>query len=182
MARRESRKRESETVTEEQNRQNAIGLLEREWQTVDTWLRSLDERQLDKPVFSEGPGWRVRDMVTHMASVQESCGRVAEKVAKEGVEPTTNWRAFLGIEKTNDELNAETFETWRERPMAERWDRWLRAHARMMDAVQALRPDQLLQAEDGEEGMKRHFALLGVIHLRIHREHIEAALKPTPSP
>lgn len=105
-----------------------------------------------------------------------------EKVATEGVEPTTNRRVFLGIEKTTDELNAETFATWRERPMAERWDRWLQAHSRMMDAIQALRPDQLLQTKGGELGMKRHFALLGVIHLRIHREHIEAALKKTSSP
>lgn len=168
-------------MTEEQDKQTAIGLLEREWQAVDTWLRSLNERQLDAPVFSEG-GWCVRDMIPHLASVQESCARVAEKVATDGVEPTTNWRAVLGIEKTNDELNAETFATWRERPMAERWDRWRQAHSRMMDAIHALRPDQLLQAEGGELGMKRHFALLGVVHLRIHREHIEAALKKTPEP
>jgi len=181
MARRESRKRESETVTEEQDKQTAIRLLEREWQALDIWLRSLDERQLDALVFGEGPGWRVRDVVTHLASLQELAGRVAEKVAKEGVQPTTNSREFLGIEKTADELNAETFATWRERPMAERWDRWLQAHSRMMDAFRALRPDQLLQAEGGKEGMKPHFAVLGVIHLRVHREHIEAALK-TPSP
>ena len=180
MARRESRKRESETVTEEQDKQAAIRLLEREWQALDVWLRSLDERQLDALVFGEGPGWRVRDMVTHLASLQELAGRVAEKVAKEGVQPTTNSRQFLGIEKTADELNAETFETWRERPMTDRWDRWLRAHSRMMDAFRALRPDQLVQAEGGMEGMKRYFAVAGIVHLRMHREHIEAALKETP--
>lgn len=114
-------------MTEEQDKQTAIALVEREWQTLDTWLRSLDERQLDALVFGEGPGWRVRDMVTHLASLQELAGRVAEKVAKMGVQPTTNWREFLGIEQTTDELNAATFATWRERPMAERWDRWLQA-------------------------------------------------------
>ena len=157
-----------------------IALCEREWDALDTWLRSLDERQLDALVFGEGPGWRVRDMVTHLASVQELAGRVAEKVAKEGVQPTTNSREFLGIEQTSDELNAETFAMWRERPMAERWDRWVQAHSRMMDAFRMLRPDQLLQAEGGKEGMKPHFALLGLIHLRIHREHIEAALVGDP--
>ena len=167
-------------MTDGQDTQAAIGLLEREWHALDTWLRSLDAGQLEKPVFGEGPGWRVRDMPTHMAWWQELAGRVAEKVAKEGGAPTTSSRAFLGIEKTADELNAETFETWRERPMADRWDRWLRAHSRMMDAFRSLRPDQLLQAEGGMEGMKLHFAVPGIIHLRMHREHIEAALKESP--
>ena len=38
----------------------------------------------------------------------------------------------------------------------------------------------VVQAEGGVEGMKRYFAVPGVIHLRIHRENIEAALKETP--
>jgi len=170
-------------VTEEQDKQTAIGLLEREWHALDTWLRSLDERQLDALVFGEGPGWRVRDMITHMAWWQDLAARVAEKIAKDGGAPTTSSRAFLGIEKTADELNAETFGTWRTRPMADRWDRWLRAHSRMMDAFRAVRPDQLVQpegAEGGLEGMRLHFAVPGLIHLRMHREHIEAALKETP--
>ena len=47
------------------------------------------------------------------------------------------------------------------------------------NAIGALRPDQLLQAEGGMEGLKRYFAVPGLIHLRIHRENIEAALKET---
>ena len=42
-------------------RQRAIGVLEREWHDMDTWLRSLSESDLDRPVFGEGPGWCVRD-------------------------------------------------------------------------------------------------------------------------
>ena len=167
-------------MSDEQEKQKAIGLLEREWHALDTWLRSLDQRQLDRPVFGEGPGWKVRDILPHIAWWQELAARVAEKITKEGGAPTTSSRAFLGIEKTADELNAETFETWRERPMADRWDRWLRAHSRMMDAFRALTPDQLVQSEGGMEGMKLHFAVPGLVHLRMHREHIEAALKETP--
>ena len=167
-------------MTDEQDKQQAIGLLEREWHALDTWLRSLDERQLDRTVFGEGPGWRVRDMVTHLAWWQELAARVAEKIAREGGAPEKSSRQFLGIEKTTDELNAETFETWRARPMTERWDRWLAAHSRMMKAFRALRPDQFVQADGGMEGMKLHFAVPGVIHLRMHRENIEAALKETP--
>jgi hypothetical protein len=170
-------------VTGDEEKQQAIGLLEREWHALDTWLRSLDDRRLDRPVFSEGPGWRVRDMPTHMAWWQELAGRVAEKIAKEGGAPDDRGsRPFVGIETPLDELNSQTFETWRARPMADRWDRWLAAHSRMMDAFQALSPDQLLQAEGGMEGLRRYFAVPGLIHLRMHRENIEAALKETDTP
>jgi hypothetical protein len=167
-------------VTTDDEKMKAIGLLEREWHALDVWLRSLDDRQLDRPMFGEAPGWRVRDMVTHMAWWQELAGRVAEKVVTEGGAPDERGsRPFLGIETPLDELNATTFETWRERPMAARWDRWLAAHSRMMDAFRALAPDQLLQTEGGMEGLKRYFAVPGLIHLRMHRENIEAALKET---
>lgn len=170
-------------MTADDDKTKAIGLLEREWHAFDAWLRSLGERQLDRPVFGEGPGWRVRDMITHMAWWQELAARVAEKIATEGGAPDERGsRPFLGIETPLDELNAETFETWRRRPMADRWDRWLAAHSRMMDAFRALPPDQLLQAEGGMEGLKRYFAVPGLIHLRLHRENIEAALKETDTP
>jgi hypothetical protein len=161
----------------------AIGMLEREWQGLDTLLRSLDERQLDRPVFGEAPGWVVRDMVTHMAWWQELAARVAEKVTAEGIAPDERGsRPFLGIDTPLDELNDETYRTWRARPMAERFERWRAAHRRMIDAFDALAPDQLLQADGGMEGLKRYFAVPGVIHLRMHRENIETALKETQQP
>jgi hypothetical protein len=164
----------------EQEKLSAIGLLEREWHAMDTWLRSLSERDLDRPVFGEGPGWKVRDMITHIAWWQELAARVAEKIATEGGAPDDRGsRPFLGIETPLNDLNDETYRAWRERPMADRWDRWLRAHSRMIDAFRALEPDQLLQQEGGVDGMKRYFAVPGVVHLRIHRENIEAALKET---
>jgi len=167
-------------VSTEAEKRTAIGLLEREWHALDEWLRSLSESQLDRPAFGEGPGWRVRDFITHIAWWQELAARVAEKIAKEGGAPDDRGsRPFLGIDTPLDELNATTFETWRAAPMAARWDRWLAAHSRMMDAFAALQPDQLLQSEGGVEGMKRYFAVPGLIHLRLHRENIEAALKET---
>jgi len=170
-------------VSGEDEQTKAIGLLEREWHALDTWLRSLDDGQLDRPMFGEAPGWRVRDMPTHMAWWQELAGRVAEKITNEGGAPDERGsRPFLGIDTPLDELNAATYDAWRERPMADRWDRWLAAHSRMIDAFRALEPDQLLQAEGGMEGMKRYFAVPGLIHLRMHRENIEAAVKETSDP
>ena len=157
----------------------AIGALEREWHDLDEWLRSLDDRDLDRPVFGEGPGWRVRDMIPHLAWWQELAGRVAEKIAREGGAPDQRGsRAFVGIALSTDEQNAATHEAWRQRPMADRWKRWLEAHSRMMAAVRALRADQLLGG-DGPEGLQLHFAVPGVIHLQRHRHDIEEALKET---
>lgn len=167
-------------MSTEQEKTTAIDALDREWRALDLWLRSLDGRQLDRPVFGERPGWRVRDMITHMAWWQELAGRVAQKIAREGGAPDERGsRPFLGIETPLDELNATTFETWDERPMAARWDRWDTAHVGMIGAFRSLTPDQLLQAEGGMEGLKRYFAVPALVHLRIHREHIEAALKET---
>lgn len=165
-------------MTEDASR-SAIGLLEREWHDLDTWLRSLSESELDRPVFGEGPGWRVRDMIPHIAWWQELAARVAEKIATEGGAPDQGGsRAFVGITTTPDEQNAATYESWRDRPMADRWKRWLDAHSRMMDALRRLRPEQLLRA-DGPEGMQPYVAVPGLVHLRIHRADIEAALKET---
>jgi len=174
-------------VNDEERKRAAIGLLEHEWHALDERLRSLGAAELDRPVFAEGPGWRVRDLPTHLAWWQELAARVAEKIAAEGGAPDERGsRTFLGIDAPPDALNAQTYETWRERPMAERWDRWLSAHSRMIDAFRVLRPDQLLEPEGtGDtpmEGLKRYFAVAGLIHLRMHREHIEAALKETSTP
>jgi hypothetical protein len=169
-------------VTEEQDKQAMIGLMEREWHSFDALLRSFDDRQLDQPVFGEGPGWRVRDLLTHIAWWQDLAAQAAEKMVQEGGAPTLSARRYLGIERSADDLNREAFEAWKDRPMAERWDRWLGAHSRMMDAIRALTPDQLLQAEGGMEGMRLAFGMPGLVHLRRHREHLEAALKETPKP
>ncbi len=167
-------------MSAEDDKTKVIGVLEREWHALDTLMRTLTDAQLDRPIFSEGPGWRVRDMPPHMAWWQELAARVAEKITAEGGAPDDRGsRPFLGIETPFDELNATTFAEWRERPMAERFDRWLAAHSRMIDAFRALSPDQLLQAEGGMDGMKRYFAMPALVHLRMHRENIESAVKET---
>ena len=170
-------------MSDELEKQKGIGLLEREWHAMDRWLRSLSGRDLDRQVFGEGPGWKVRDMITHIAWWQELAARVAEKITAEGGAPDDRGsRPFLGIDTPLNDLNDESYKAWRDRPMADRWDRWLQAHSRMMEAFRALRPDQFVQGEGGIDGMKRYFATPGVVHLRIHRENIEAALKETDTP
>ena len=163
----------------EEAKQKTIALLDREWNDLDAWLRSLSESDLDRRVFGEDPGWRVRDMIPHFAWWQELAARVAEKIATEGGAPDERGsRPFVGITTTLEEQNAETYKAWRDRPLADRWKRWLEAHTRMMAALRKLRPEQLLKA-DGPEGMQPYFAMPGLIHLRLHRADIEASLKET---
>ena len=167
-------------MSADDDKTKVLGVLDREWQALDTLLRKLSDAQLDRPMFSEGPGWRVRDMPTHMAWWQELAARVAEKVKAEGTAPDDKGsRPYLGISTSPDELNAATFAEWRERPMIDRFDRWFAAHRRMMEAFRALSPDQLLQADGGIEGLKRYFAVPALVHLRMHREHVEEAVKET---
>ena len=170
-------------MTAEDDKTKAIALLDREWQDLDSLLRRLNDAQLDKPIFSEGPGWRVRDMPTHMAWWQELAARVAEKIKTEGGAPDDRGsRPFLGIDTPLDELNNATFAEWRDRPMSARFDRWFAAHRRMIAAFRALAPDQLLQAYGGVDGLKRYFAVPALVHLRMHRENIESAVKETQEP
>ena len=120
-------------------------------------------------------------MIPHIAWWQGLAGRVAQKIAAEGGAPDQRGsRAFVGITLSGDEQNAETYQTWRDRPMSDRWAFWLEAHSRMMDALRLLRPQQLLRA-DGLEGMHLYIAVPGLVHLRNHRGDIEAALKETPT-
>ena len=112
-------------MSADDDKRTVIGLLEREWHSLDVWLRSLDDRQLDRPMFGEAPGWRVRDMVTHMAWWQELAGRVAEKIANEGGAPDDRGsRPFLGIEPTGKQVTINTIDIWRVEgdKLAEHWD------------------------------------------------------------
>ena len=162
-------------------KQAAVGLLEREYQDLERLLRSVTPEQLERPVFTgEGPGWRVRDLIAHFAFWQSISARVAEKIAAEGVTPEEENRAlsFIGITPGADARNDENFQEWRERPIADALRHLLACHTRLMDAIHALPPERVVKS-DAPEDWYRYFWMPGVRHLRIHREHIEAALKET---
>lgn len=163
-------------------KQQAIGLFEREWHSFDPWIRGLTGDQLDRPVFGEGVGWRVRDMITHIAWWQDMAGQAARKMASEGTVPGEGGiRGYVGLPAIPvAEQNALTDEEWRAVPIEARWERWHHAHSAMLDALRELRAEQLLDPE-GPDGIRRWFAMPGFVHLRLHREHIEAALKESPT-
>lgn len=169
-------------MTTEAAKLAAIGLLEREYQTIETLLRSLSDEQLGRRVFTgEGQGWRVRDLIPHFASWQTLSARVAEKIAQ-GVVPDAEQRilAFLGIAAGVDAANDESFREWRERPVAEGLAHLRACHVRLMGAIRALPPERIVKSEAAEDWY-RYFWQPGVNHLRQHRPHIDAALgRPVP--
>ena len=161
----------------------AIGQLEQVFHELEKWLAALPPAAFELPVFTgEGDGWRVRDVLPHWASWQRLAARVAERIAS-GVEPPPEpelrLRTFLGLGQSVDELNAETFERWRRRPVAELFTELKAAHVALMEALRTLPHERLVKA-NGE--LYRYFWQPGLNHLQQHRAHIEQALKEKSTP
>ena len=168
----------------EEAKQNAIGLLDREYNDLERLFVSLTPDQLERPVFTgEGPGWRVGDLVAHFAFWQTLSARTAEKIASEGKPPDEETRilTFLGVEPGVDARNGESFQEWRERPISEALEHLRACHSRLMAGIRALPPERVVKS-DAPEDWYRYFWQPGVNHLRQHRAHIEAALKETQTP
>lgn len=145
---------------------------------IDALFRSLDEEQLERPVFTgEGAGWRLRDLIAHFAYWQNIAARCAEKMAT-GVMPDLSqgmrMRLYLGINESVDEVNDANFRAWRERGTAQALDELRRANDRLVAAIDALPEETVAWGEP--EGFHPFMWQPGVNHLRQHREHIDAAL------
>ena len=66
----------------------AIEVLDLEWRELDALFRGLGPAELERPMYTEdGPGWRVRDLIPHIATWQDRAARAARKVATEGITP-----------------------------------------------------------------------------------------------
>ncbi|MDO8506097.1 MAG: maleylpyruvate isomerase N-terminal domain-containing protein [Candidatus Limnocylindria bacterium] len=156
---------------------DALAAFDQEWRDLDAFFRRLPESDLERPVFTgEGPGWRVRDLIPHLAAWQERAARAARKVAAEGVQPgpEDRVRTFLGIAESVDELNDATFSGWRARTVADLLSELESRHAELMNALASLTPPQLMSGESPDD-VYVCFRMPGLQHLRIHRAHLEAA-------
>ena len=167
-------------MTTDGAKQQAIGGLERGYHDIEAKLLDLSAADLERPVFTgEGTGWRVRDIVPHLARWNRMATDAARKIAA-GAEPPPEaemrLRTFVGISDELDTVNDKQFHAWRERPVDEAFTELNRAHSELMDALRAL-PAERVVKPDGEP--YRYFWQPGLNHLRQHWEHIEAALKET---
>lgn len=161
-------------------KQRVIGEFERVYHEIETKLLALSAADLERPVFTgEGPGWRIRDIVPHLARWNRMATDAARKIAA-GAEPPPEaelrLRPFVGITDELDTVNDKQFQAWREHPVAEAFAELNQAHSELMDALRAL-PAERVVKPDGEP--YRYFWQPGLNHLRQHWAHIEAALKET---
>ena len=161
-------------------KQRAIGSFERAYHDFERKLRALSPEQLARPVWTgEGDGWRIGDLVAHLARWNR-IGAEAARLIAGGTEPPPEadmrLRAFIGIDGDVDAVNAEAVAAWRDRSDEERLTELNAAHTAFMDALRALPAARVVKA-DGEP--YRYFWTPGAGHLGLHWDHIEAALKET---
>jgi mycothiol maleylpyruvate isomerase-like protein len=157
----------------------AMALMERGWQDLDSRFAAISDADLDRPVFTgEGSGWRVRDLMPHFAFWWRLAARGARRAKEIGSAPdqNTTLRAFVGVDTHWDTLNADNFERWRERSAAEQLAE-LRAARDDLRAALAQLDGDLFTLDDTEtDGIMRYIWQPAVNHLRQHAEHIDAAL------
>jgi hypothetical protein len=158
---------------------DAMALMESGWRDLDARFASLDEEELEHPVFAgEGEGWRLRDLMPHFAFWWRLAARAARRAVEIGAAPdqNTTLRAFLGVDTHFDTLNAENFARWRERPVADQLAELRSARDDLRAAVAQLPADLLLTDDAETDRIRRYIWQPAVNHLRQHAEHIDAAL------
>lgn len=158
---------------------DATTLMERGWRDLDARFAALGEEELERPVFAgEGPGWRVRDLMTHFAYWWRLAARGARHAKEIGAAPdqNTTLRAFVGIETHFDALNAENFAKWRARPTSEQLAELRSARDDLRIALAELPADLFVTDDAQTDGIRRYIWQPAVNHLRQHADHIDAAL------
>ena len=160
----------------EEAKARVIGEFERVYDETLGRLLGLGPADLDRPAWQgEGPGWRVRDLVPHLARWNRIGAEAARLIAagkEPAPEPDMRLRPFIGIAEDVDTVNDATFRAWRERSDADRFAELRSAHAAFMDALRAL-PAARVVKDDGTAF--RYFWTPGAGHLQLHWEHIQAA-------
>jgi hypothetical protein len=158
---------------------DALTLMERGWQDLDSRFAALNEQDLDREVFTgEGSLWRLRDLMPHFAFWWRLAARGARRAAEIGTAPdkNTSLRAFVGVDSHWDTLNAENFARWRERPVSEQLAELRSAREELRSAVAQLPASLLLEDGTETDGIRGYVWQPAVNHLRQHAEHIDDAL------
>ena len=88
-------------MSAEDRKTTVLGKFESQYGEIERRLLALSPDQLDRPVWTdEGHGWRVRDLVSHLARWNR-IGAAAARLITDGKEPLPEdemrLRAFIGI-------------------------------------------------------------------------------------
>jgi hypothetical protein len=160
-------------------KQAVIGVIEREWHAFQGRLEAASPAAFDLPVFTdEGTDWRLRDLLAHIAFLQDLAAQAAERMTREHIRPgpEERLRTFMGETREVNELNDAAVSASRGRPIDDVRSGLLRAHARLVDAIRGC-PDELLLTGSGPENLVRVLHVPAVLHLRTHAPHVDAALQ-----
>src|SRR3989442_9274456 len=116
------------------SQQEALALFDSEYAQAIARLRGLSREDLGRPVFGEGAGWRIRDLIAHWAMWQRLAANAAEKIAAGTPWPAegSNLRQFNGVAASLDELNAERQREFNARPLDECFAELEGAHGALM--------------------------------------------------
>src|SRR3989442_5989541 len=124
------------------SKQGALGLFESEYAQAMARLRGLSREDLGRPVFGEGAGWRIRDLIAHWAMWQRLAANAAEKIAAGTPWPAegSNLRQFNGVAASLDDLHAEHHREVNARPLDECFAQLRHAHHAVMAGPPELPP------------------------------------------
>ena len=156
----------------------ALAELDREWQELDALFRGLAPDELEDPLYTEdGPGWKIRDLIPHIATWQGRGALAARQIARTGVAPMPDERVrtFIGLTDTVDDMNEVTFRSWRGRSLDELLAEFRSKHDELMRGLAALAPDQIMNG-DTPDDLFAVFRVPGLVHLRKHRGELTLAL------
>lgn len=146
------------------------------------FFRGLSSEVLEQPVYGEGEGWHVRDLIAHIALWQSVATRVAAKIAATGTLPDTpDWDVWAGELTPTPELNERNFVEWRGRSMDETLAHLTASNGRFIAALERLRGDQIATGDRFPDELHPYVRLPGVRHPRTHRMHVASALEEGPA-
>lgn len=166
----------------DERKRRAIELVRAAYTETDAFFRGLSPETLEQPVYGEGEGWRVRDLIPHLALWQAVSTRVAEKIAATGTLPDTpDWDVWAGELTPTPELNERTFLEWRERSAEDALAHLAAVNARLIVALERLRGDQLASGDRLPDELHPYLRVPGVRHPRSHRTHVASALESGPA-
>jgi hypothetical protein len=156
----------------------ALAELDREWQELDALFRRLTPDELERALYTEdGPGWKIRDLIPHIATWQGRAALAAQQTLRTGIapKPDERVRAFIGVTGEVDDMNEDTFRIWRGRKLADLLAEFRAKHDELMRGLAALAPEQMMNG-DAPDDLFMAFRVPGLVHLRNHRGELTIAL------